>query len=105
MVFDPLDNNVQPTIGYQIVRCHMTFDVKMEDFNPKAWLVAGEHMTDVPRTVTYTSVISQETIHIVLTMAALNALNDMAADIMNMFVTAPNKEKIWTLLGPKFGKD
>ncbi len=38
-------------------------------------------------------------------MAALNALKVMAADIMNAYITAPNKEKIWTLLGPKFGKD
>ncbi len=27
------------------------------------------------------------------------------ADIMNAYITAPNKEKIWTLLGSKFGKD
>ena len=38
-------------------------------------------------------------------MAALNALKVMAADIMNAYITAPNKEKIWTLLGPEFGKD
>ncbi|KAL7452165.1 hypothetical protein ACHAXS_000270 [Conticribra weissflogii] len=29
----------------------------------------------------------------------------MAADIMNAYITASNKEKIWTLLGPVFGKD
>ncbi len=29
----------------------------------------------------------------------------MTADIMNAYITAPNKEKIWTLLSPKSGKD
>ncbi len=38
-------------------------------------------------------------------MVALNALKVMAADIMNAYITAPSKEKIWTLLGPEFGKD
>ncbi len=62
-------------------------------------------MTDVPPTVTYASVVSRETVRIASTMAALNALKVMAADIMNVYITAPNKEKIWTLLGPKFGRD
>ncbi len=38
-------------------------------------------------------------------MAVLNALKVMAADIMNAYITAPKKEKIWTLLGPEFGKN
>ncbi len=46
-----------------------------------------------------------ETTHKALTMAALNALKVMAADTMNTYITAPNKEKSWTLLGPEFGKD
>ncbi len=62
-------------------------------------------MTDVPPTITYASVVSCETVCIALTMAALNALKVMVADIMNAYITAPNKEKIWTLLGPEFGKD
>eukprot|EP01082_Thalassiosira_pseudonana_P012046 g10260.t1 g10260 contig4:1535094-1535339(+) len=38
-------------------------------------------------------------------MAALHGLPIMAADVMNAYVTAPNKEKIWTTLGPEFGSD
>ncbi len=38
-------------------------------------------------------------------MAALNALKVMAANIMNAYITAPNKEKICTQLGPEFGKN
>ncbi len=38
-------------------------------------------------------------------MAVLNALEVMVSNIMNFYITAPNKEKIRTLVGPKFGKD
>ncbi len=83
----------------------MIFDAKMEVIRRKAWLVTWGHMLDVPPTVTYASAVSRETVHIALTMAALNALRVMAADIMNAHITAPNKEKIWTLPGPEFGKE
>ncbi len=48
-------------------------------------------MTDVPSTVTYASVVSRETVYIALTMTTLNALKVMTADIMNAYITAPNK--------------
>ncbi len=48
-------------------------------------------MTDVPSTITYASVVPQETVQVALTMAALNALKVMAADIMNAYIPAPNK--------------
>ena len=36
---------------------------------------------------------------IALTMVALHDLKVKSADILNAYVTAPNHEKIWTLLG------
>ncbi len=63
----------------------------MEDFHRKVWIVAMGHMTNVPPTVTYASVVLHETVHIALTMAALNALKVMAAGIMNTYITAQNK--------------
>ncbi len=105
VAFDSLEDGVQPPSRYLFVRCHMIFDVKMEDFCWKARLVAGGHMMDVPPTITYTSVVLQETVCIALTMAAHNTLKVTATDIMNAYIIIPNKEKIWTLLGPKFGKD
>ncbi len=105
MAFDPLDNGMQPPNGYQFFQCHMNFDVKMKDFHQKAWLVAGGHLMNVLHTVMYASIVLHETVGIALTMAALNALKAMAADIMNAYITAPNKEKIWTLLCRECGKD
>ncbi len=44
--------------GFQFVERHMIFDIKMEDFHCKACLVAGKHMTNVPATYTYKSVMT-----------------------------------------------
>ena len=83
----------------------MVFDIKIENFKRKARLVAGGHTTEAPATLTYASVVSRETVRIALTIAALNDLDCWAADIMNAYITAPNKEKIWTTLGKEFSED
>ena len=91
---------------YQFMRCHMIFDVKFrENFRRKARLVAGGHMTDTPNTLTYSSVVSRDSVRIVLTIAALNELSVMACDIQNAFLNAECREKIWTRAGPEFGSE
>jgi hypothetical protein len=94
---------IPPT--YQEIRCHMIFDVKMEDFWRKARFVAGGHIIDIPHAMTYASVVSRESVRIALTLADLNDLNVKMADIENAYLTAPITEKIWTMLGPEFGDD
>ena len=79
----------------------MVYDVKMENFRQKARFVAGGHMTEVPATITYASVVSHELVHIALTLAALNGLEVKTADIENAYLTAPVDEKIWCTLGPE----
>ena len=40
-------------IGYQMIKCHMIFDVKLgENFRRKARLVGGGHMTTAPTSIT-----------------------------------------------------
>ena len=93
-------------IGYQEVRCHLIFDVKMgENFRRKARFVAGGHTTEVPSTLTYASVVSRDSVRIALTIAALNDLKIMACDIQNAYLTADCREKIWTRAGPEFGSE
>ena len=77
----------------------------MEDFRRKARLVAGGHMTDTPKCMTYSSVVGRETVRVALTIAALNDLQVKAGDVMNSYVTAPFSKKIWTVLGKEFGAD
>ncbi len=103
--FDILPDGKAVPIGYQKIPCHMIFDVKMEDFKRKARLVAGGHRTGAPATITYASFVSRETVRIALMLAALNDLQVKAGDVLNAYITAPVKEKVWTVLGPEFGPD
>ncbi len=83
----------------------MIFDIKMEDFRCKARLVAGGHMTKAPATITYASIVSRETVHIALLMAALNDLNVKVGDVLNTYIIALITEKVWTVLGPEVSTD
>jgi hypothetical protein len=79
--FDILPDRTTTPVGYQQIPCHMIFDVKMEDFKCKARLVPGGHMTEAPSTITYASVVSRETMHIALMLAALNDLQVKAGEV------------------------
>ena len=84
----------------------MIFGVKFgENFWCKGRLVAGGHMTNIPNTLTYSSVISRDSVHIALTIVALNELSVMACDLQNAYLTADCREKIWTHAGPEFGSE
>ena len=106
VAFQTLEEGANPPPTFQEIRCHLIFDVKMEDFQRKARFVAGGHMTtSPPASVTYATVVSRESVRIALTLAALNDLEVKTADIENAYLTAPVGEKIWCLLGPEFGAD
>ncbi len=62
----------------------------------KAHVVACRQMTIVPATNMHASVVTRETVSIALMLAALNLLEVMETDIMNSYITALCKEKIWT---------
>ena len=101
--FKILPNGTRAPNGYQRINCNMVFDVKMEDFRRKARLVAGGHMTKAPPTITYASVVSQETVRLALTIASLNDLEVKVGGVLNAYITAPITKKLWTILGPEFG--
>jgi hypothetical protein len=105
IAFNILPDRHSVPIGYQKIPCHMIFDVKMEDFRQKTRLVAGGHRTKAPATITYASVVSRETVCLALTIASLNDLEVKVGDILNAYITALVKEKVWTVLGPEFGHD
>ena len=96
----------QLPVGFQFMKCHMIFDVKFgENFHRKAQLVAGGHMTKMPATLMYSSVVSHDSVQIALTLAALNDLQVMSCDIQNAYLMADCREKIWTYAGSEFGSE
>ena len=52
-----------------------------------------------------TSAVSRESVRIALAIAALNQLDVKSSDVENEFLTAPTKEKVYTILRPEFGID
>ena len=62
-------------------------------------------MTEVPATITYVSIVSKETVRIALMIATLNDLEVKLGNILNAYIQAPIKEKVWTALGLEFCRD
>jgi hypothetical protein len=91
-------------VGYQEIKCHMVFDIKM-DLTRKARFVAGGHTTETPESITYSSVVSRESVRIAFLIAALNDLDVLCCDIGNAYLNADCREKIWTIAGREFGSD
>ena len=100
------DINELTSKGYTKIDCHIIFDIKMgENFRRKARLVAGGHKTDTPSSITYSSVVSRDSVRVALLIAALNDLQVRACDIQNAYLTAPCREKICIIAGPEFGSE
>ncbi len=79
VAFEEYDGNVSDLVGYKKLDMLMIFDVKMgENFRRKARLVADGHKPDSPATITYSSVVSRDSVRIALTIAASNDLKVLA---------------------------
>jgi hypothetical protein len=82
----------------------MIFDVKM-DFTQKARFVAGGHMKNPPQSITYSSIVSRDSMRIAFLLAALNDVDILATDIGNAYLNALPREKVYSTAGPEFGSE
>ena len=89
-------------VGNQEISCHIIFDIKM-DLTRKARFVAGGRVTETPASITYSSIVSWDSVRIAFLIAALNDLEVMACDVGNAYLNAPCRERIWFVAGPEFG--
>ena len=103
VAFEILEKGKQPPPGHQFVTLQMIFDLKM-DFTCKARLVTGGHLTQTHTSLTYASVPSWESIHLMFLVAVLNDLNVIMTDIGNAYLNTKVREKIWSTAGPEFGE-
>ena len=68
--------------------------------------VAGGHTTDTPSSITYSSVVSRDSVRLVFLIAGLNDLDVLAGDnVTNAYLNAKCREKIWFKRGIKTGED
>ena len=51
------------------------------------------------------SIVSRETVSIALMIATINDLKVKLGNILNAYVWVLVTEKVWTMLGPEFGRD
>jgi len=86
---------------HQFIRCHFIFDIKF-DGTRKARYVAGGNMVDPPSAITYSSVVSRDSIRILLVIAALNDLKVNTCDIQNAYINAKPRERVYFIAGPEF---
>jgi hypothetical protein len=82
----------------------MVFDIKM-DFSWKARFVAGGHTTEAPTSMTYSSVVSCESVRLAFLIATLNDIDIMSCDLENTYLNAKCQEKIWFEGRLECGKD
>ena len=87
--FKILAEGGKPTPGYHKIQFHMMFDIKMEYFSHKVRLVAGGHVTELPDTIMFASMVSRYNVFISLTGVGLYFLQVRKADIQNSYIKAP----------------
>ena len=63
------------------------------------------HLFEAPKSLTYASIVSRESVRTVLTLAALNDCEVKTSDTQNAYLTAPCSEKVHTSLGLEFGEN
>jgi len=100
--FEYTEDGMPPEF-HKFIECHMVFNIKIGDLTRKVRFIAGGHKTNPPKDLTYTSVVSRDSIRIAFLIAALNDLDVLAADVQNAYLNAPTKEKVWTKAGLEFG--
>ena len=74
VAFKFLDNGEKMPIGFKQITCHLIFDVKF-DLTRKARYIGGGHLTTVSPSMSYSSVVSRDSVRIMFLIAALNDLD------------------------------
>ena len=67
-------------------------------------MVANGSTTEAPSSLTYSSVVTRDSVRIAFLIAELNDLDVMACDVGNAYLNAPCREKIWFVAGREHGE-
>ena len=102
--FHNIGVGVSPGPDFKKIKVKFVFDCKADGFR-KACLVAQGDMTPEPDESVYSSVATLCSLHIVVFLAELNALNLMQGDIGNAYLESYTQEKVYFVAGPEFGQE
>ena len=98
VAFKFLDDGTKFPIGFKKITCHLIFDVKF-DLTRKARYVGGGHLTQVSPSLSYSSVVSRDSVHIMFLVATFNDLYVKMCDIGNAYLNAETIERLWFTAG------
>ena len=98
------EGNIKPAFKY--VGTHLVVDTWMDgNFACKDRLVAGEHKTAPPLSITYSSSVTRESVKLEFIIYSLKDLDTCACDIGNAYLNAPFWKKMWTESGSESGSE
>ncbi|CAJ1938463.1 unnamed protein product [Cylindrotheca closterium] len=76
VALEEFGRDIKKLIGYKRIAGHMVFDVKLgENFRQKARYCADGHKAEAPAVLPYSTVVAQDSVRILHTIAALNGLD------------------------------
>ena len=67
--------------------------------------MTGDHVTEINFLLIYFFMVFRDSVRIVLTITVLNNLDVLDYNIQNTYITAPYREKIYTITETEFGSD
>ena len=103
VAFEILPDGSKAPVGHTYLDCHIVWDVK-PTLVRKVRCVAGSHMTGEPESLAYASVVSRESVCLLLMLAALNGLDVLQANVESAYLNAKTAEKLYMRCGPEFGE-
>ena len=74
------------------------------DFSRKCRMVANGATTETPESLTYSSVVSSDSVRLAFLVMELNELYVMTCNVGNAYLIASCREKIWFVDGPEYGE-
>ena len=87
---------------YYKITCHLVFDVKFDLRRKARYIASGYLALKVSKFLIYSSIVSQESAHIVFTIVALNDLDVIIGDVSHTYLHAKTKEKVQFQAGHEF---
>ena len=101
VAFDFLNDGDTPPINFKRITCHLIFDMKF-DLTRKARYVGGGHMTKVQTSMSYSTVVSRDTVKSMVLIAAIIGLDMKMCNIGNIYLNADTRERVWFIAGDEW---
>ena len=98
VAFKFIDYGSKLPIGFNRITCHINFDVKFY-LTRKTIYVGCGHPTQVPASMSYSIVVSRNSVIIILLIAALNDLDIKMCCVGNAYLNAETRERLWLKAG------